>query len=1538
MANVIKATGLTYGTSFGTRMADSFGSDANTPYAAGDLQWSFWNGAVSSVGDRYAYGSGGAADRALGQLPAATAIAADTTILPGVNVPAWVDVDTGDVPALVAVPAAAVPAGRIDLANTITSSTLTYTQNFNALASNSGGSIVQDATGPSDLAFLLPGWAAVEAGTGPNTTYSAGTGSSTTGDTYNFGTTGAPTDRALGSLASNAQISTFGAAFANSTGGTITSLAMSYTGELYRVGATGREDRLDFQISFDATSLTTGTWQDVNALDYAVTSAAGTAIGAKDGNLAANQTNLSTTLSGLAIANGATFWIRWVDLNVTGNDDGLGIDNFSLTATAAVGGAGSFAIADLAAANEGTGGGTTDFSFTVTRSGGTAGAVTIPFTVDFAGLTNAANAADFAALTGTVSFVDGQTTAQAIVRVNADATPELNENFRVTLGTPSAGSVTTAAATGTIANDDGAPIQVAINDVFVAEGNAGTTTMTFTVTRSGGTGAFSVDYATADGTASVAGGDYAATGGTINFATGEMTRTVTVQINGDTTIEPNETLFVNLTNATNDAIIADAQGVGTITDDDTPLTLISAIQGTSYFSPIVAGAGITGFGTGASLTTNATAFTVTVRAVVTAIDGVGARQGFYITEENSDWDANDFTSEGIFVMTRNDSNLGSAVSSIAGLAVGTVVTVTANVMEYRPFNTNGPLTVLVNPTVQLGATGQPLPILTLDAAHKIPNALLTGVAPVFTDSVDDAGDSFDATNYAMSFFETIEGMLVTVPDVRVADGFTAVQGGGTNFKVYSGVSANPEQINSRGGYTIAGDPVLSPPDTSSTTDDVIAGGRGVTDGDINPDILELDFSDFAVGAPGYVSNGLLSMGDRLGDITGIVEWNFTDMKLIPTAVGTFTDTTLTKEVTTIAANDRALTFATFNVENLAGNAAQTRFDAIATVVATNLNAPAILSIEEIQDNNGAAAGDGISSTGTDATTTWTRLVAAVNAATGRVYQWVDQAPVYNAEGGEPNGNIRVGFLYDTGRVQLGNLAADAPIEERRKYVDRLGDNVRDAGDLIAYSDNMVSGINTADYTTTRLSLLGQFSFNGNTVFALANHLPSKGGSGTFWDASQINPQNGTPVNADWVQRSNIGEDIYSLLNYIQTRNGSAHVLSGGDYNDFYFYRPLETATGYVFADGTARNDGARLVNLALSLSEAERYTYTFDGRSQAIDHILADARTAAAATTDVVHINSGFAAANRISDHDPVLTSIDMRNFAETLTGTAGNDVINGFDGDDTIDGRGGNDTIDAGGGNDYIFVTGSTGAATTSSINGGAGVDTLRLGTGFTVDLAVGTAQSGNATFALTSMERVAGHASGNGGVGSIVLGSAGNDYLKVYSEYDDGTAGVQYEGRDGDDTLLGGLGNDRLDGGIGNDRLHGRGGADTLIGGAGDDIFFVDSLDDVVVENAGEGFDEIFTTILNYVAPANIERVTYVTSQFQVPQFFELAEPTSNPMVAFNPTIGVGTTPTPVVPVFDVGFAPDPAVFLMGGADADGLRYVPVIYDPTTLATVIA
>lgn len=199
--------------------------------------------------------------------------------------------------------------------------------------------VVQDfdtlANSGTTNAVLPAGWAFAETGSGANTTYAAGTGSSSTGNTYSFGATGS-TDRALGSLRTSSVSSVFGTEVTNSTGGVISSLLISYVGEHWRLGALGREDRLDFSYSLDATSLVTGTWVDVSALSFVAPVTTGTT-GASDGNAAANQSLISATLTGLSLSSGATIWLRWSDVAATSSNDGLAIDGVSILGVTAMG-------------------------------------------------------------------------------------------------------------------------------------------------------------------------------------------------------------------------------------------------------------------------------------------------------------------------------------------------------------------------------------------------------------------------------------------------------------------------------------------------------------------------------------------------------------------------------------------------------------------------------------------------------------------------------------------------------------------------------------------------------------------------------------------------------------------------------------------------------------------------------------------------------------------------------------------------------------------------------------------------------------------------------------------------------------------------------------------------------------------------------------------------------------------------------------------------------------------------------------------------
>lgn len=199
--------------------------------------------------------------------------------------------------------------------------TATYTQTFDSLAN----------TGSANTA-LPAGFQLIERGTGgaADGQYAAGTGSSNAGNAYSFGAAGS-TERALGSLASGgvAEI-IYGALFTNQLGGTITSLAFSYRGEQWRAG-TSTDDRLTFEFSTNATQLDNGTFTEVSSLNFLPLVTAGNT--ALDGN--ATFRPIFGLISDLSIAQGSTFAFRFRDVDSTGSDHGLAIDNLSFTATLA---------------------------------------------------------------------------------------------------------------------------------------------------------------------------------------------------------------------------------------------------------------------------------------------------------------------------------------------------------------------------------------------------------------------------------------------------------------------------------------------------------------------------------------------------------------------------------------------------------------------------------------------------------------------------------------------------------------------------------------------------------------------------------------------------------------------------------------------------------------------------------------------------------------------------------------------------------------------------------------------------------------------------------------------------------------------------------------------------------------------------------------------------------------------------------------------------------------------------------------------------
>lgn len=328
-----------------------------------------------------------------------------------------------------------------------------------ALAQNvplTGGTYVQDfdtlsnTAGSTTNATLPAGWLLTESGGGSrdNEQYAVGTGSSNTGDSYSFGADGS-SDRALGGLRSGSLNPTFGACFTNQTGRVLTSLPVAYTGEQWRLGTAGRVDRLVFEYSTDATSLTSGTWTSVAALEFSSPNTS-TAIGLKVGNAAENRTARSATITGLSIANGGSFCFRWTDEDASGADDGLAIDDFSLTIA---GGSGAPAlVVDDVSITEGNAGSATA-TFTVSLSA-PAAAGGVSFDIATADGTATAGS-DYAARALTGQMIPaGASSYTFAVTVNGDGLMEPDETFFVNVANVVGATVSDGQGVGTILNDD----------------------------------------------------------------------------------------------------------------------------------------------------------------------------------------------------------------------------------------------------------------------------------------------------------------------------------------------------------------------------------------------------------------------------------------------------------------------------------------------------------------------------------------------------------------------------------------------------------------------------------------------------------------------------------------------------------------------------------------------------------------------------------------------------------------------------------------------------------------------------------------------------------------------------------------------------------------------------------------------------------------------------------------------------------------------------------------------------------------------------
>lgn len=208
--------------------------------------------------------------------------------------------------------------------------------------------------------------------------------------------------------------------------------------------------------------------------------------------------------------------------------------------------------------------GTRSATFTVTLSAASMQAVAVTF-VTANGTASAGS--DYAAGLGTLTFAPGDVTKTITVLVTGDRLPEPNETFFVNLSNPTNATITDNQGVGTIVDDEP---RVSVGDVSKKEGRKGQTTLfTFTVTLSSAYDqSVTMSYKTVDGTAKTSDGDYVGKTGTLTFAPGETTKTITIEVKGDSKKESDETFYLDLFGLSSNALFTKNRGIGKILNDD----------------------------------------------------------------------------------------------------------------------------------------------------------------------------------------------------------------------------------------------------------------------------------------------------------------------------------------------------------------------------------------------------------------------------------------------------------------------------------------------------------------------------------------------------------------------------------------------------------------------------------------------------------------------------------------------------------------------------------------------------------------------------------------------------------------------------------------------------------------------------------------------------------------------------------------------------------------------------------------------------------
>jgi predicted extracellular nuclease len=988
------------------------------------------------------------------------------------------------------------------------------------------------------------------------TVYIADAGTSNTGGIHSYGT-GTSTERALGSIGSNTTGDIYYAfKLTNNTGSSITSLDISYVGEQWRNGGNTAAQQLDFQyqvanagVITDANTPATG-WTDFDALDFVspITGATATAL---DGNLPANQSAKSATIN-LSASPGQEIWLRIKDTNDAGNDHGLAIDNFSVTANGGGGGDTAPSVTLTDPANGATNVGA-DSNITITFSE-SVNATTSSFMIECP--TGSPQAFTLSASPNTTFTLDPTFnlpfSAVCTVTVLANQISDLDTSDPPdNMVADHVFSFTVAASPPVVANnviinelDSDTPGTDAAEFVELYDGGVGNTSLTgLVVVFYNGSNDLSYRAIDLDGFSTNAAGYF--TLGNAGVPGVDVIFPGNILQNGqdavalyaaDATNFPNNTP-VTLSNL-RDAVVYDTGQA----DDPALLVLLNPgqpqVDESAAGDSTIASIGRCPNGEGGARNTSTyLARTPTpdgpnncpappVVAAIHDIQGNGAVSPFagagvissgIVTARKSNGffmqdpmpDADDATSEGIFVF----------VGGVPAVAVGDAVTVTGTATEFFTLTQ-----ISSSPAnVSISSSGNPLPA---------PIVLTTTI-------LDPAGPSDQ--------LERFEGMRVhadTLVSVEPTNAF------GEIFTVLEGVARPMREPGIPASLQVPPDP------TSGLVDCCIPRW------DENPERIMID-------SDGLIGSSVISATSNVtfSNITGPLDFTFGDYKVLPETPPSTTANMSAIPVPAPAAGE--FTVASFNIENFNNNATQRAKAALA--IRDVLHLPDVIGVIEIFELSGLQA-----------------LANEIEAISGVHYE----ARLIEADNISGDADQDVGFLIKTSRVQIDsvtqieNPGCNGTAATCNTYIDPGGNPalLNDRPPLVL------------EATVDALSL------NPRKVFVVVNHTRS------FIDVELV-AGDGPRVRA---KRKAQAEFLADLLQNLQTAHPSDPILSIVDYNAYQFNDgytdPISVIKGTPTADEEMVVDASpdlvnpNFINLTDNLPPDQQYSFIFEGTPQAIDH------------------------------------------------------------------------------------------------------------------------------------------------------------------------------------------------------------------------------------------------------------------------------------------------------------------------------------------------